>query len=189
LEATEYKNIQHFGYGVKGFTLSMIETAIEITDGHIKGCDINKILDMGKSMLAAPVALLDGVADTLKELSEEYPLAVITKGDLMNQETKVARSGLAELFRFVEVVSEKHAASYAAIFEQYGLEAKSVTMVGNSLKSDVLPVLELGARAVHIPYALTWVHEEAELSETIATSNRFRALRRMSELPELLRSW
>lgn len=189
LEATEYKNIPHFGYGVKGFTLSMIETAIEITQGKVSGEAIGEILEMGKAMLAAPVALLDGVVETLEQLAKEYPLAVITKGDLFNQETKVARSGLADHFQFVEVVSEKNPETYAAIFEQYGLEVDSVTMIGNSLKSDVLPVLELGARAVHIPYELTWVHEEAVLPESLAGSDQFRSLRGIRELPKLLKEW
>jgi Predicted hydrolase (HAD superfamily) len=189
LEATEYRNIQHFGYGVKGFTLSMVETAIDVTEGRIDAASIREILEMGKAMLSAPVDLLPGVAETVQTLAERYPVGVITKGDLFNQETKIARSGLAELFQFVEVVSEKNPETYAKLFDRHQLEAANVTMVGNSLKSDVLPVLRLGGRAVHIPYELTWVHEEAELPEEFSSLDRFRALGSISDLPQLLASW
>lgn len=189
LEATEYRNIQHFGYGVKGFTLSMIETAIEVTNGAIDAASIHAILEMGKAMLAAPVELLPGVEEAITRIAEKYPVGVITKGDLFNQETKIARSGLAERFQFVEVVSEKKPETYATIFQRYQLSTEDVVMVGNSLKSDVIPVLTLGARAVHIPYALTWVHEEAELSEDFSTSDQFRTLKSIRELPELLANW
>lgn len=189
LEATEYRNIQHFGYGVKGFTLSMIETAIEVTQGAIDAGSIAQIVEMGKAMLAAPVDLLPGVAETISAVSAHYDVGVITKGDLLNQEAKVARSGLAEHFRFIEVVSEKDPETYAKLFERHGVLPENVIMVGNSLKSDVLPVLRLGGRAVHIPYVLTWVHEEAELPAEFAQEQCFRRLESIRELPPVLASW
>ena len=189
LEATEYKNIQHFGYGVKGFTLSMIETAIEVTEGQVDAASIAQILELGKAMLAAPVDLLPGVESTIQRLAQRYPLGVITKGDLFNQETKIARSGLANYFQFVEVVSEKNPETYRRIFERHGLHPEEVIMVGNSLKSDIQPVLELGSYAVHIPYALTWVHEEAILPPELQSSSRFQTLDSMTALPPLLAEW
>ncbi|WP_269525843.1 HAD family hydrolase [Coraliomargarita parva] len=189
LEATERRNIEHFGYGVKGFTLSMIETAVEVTGGRVGGEEIKRIIGFGKEMLGAPVQLLPGVQETVEALAGRYPLAVITKGDLLNQEAKVARSGLASHFDFVEVVSEKDADSYARLFERHGVEAASVVMVGNSMKSDIEPVLTLGGKAVHIPYAITWVHELKAVSEELTESGRFRRLEAMHELPTLLLDW
>lgn len=159
LAETEMKNLGMYGYGVKAFTLSMIETAIEVTHGKIPASDLEVILGWGKRMLMAPTELLDGVEVALKQVGKRYDLLLITKGDLFDQESKLARSGLAGLFLGVEIVSEKNVDSYRRILERRGIKPEEFVMVGNSLRSDVAPVLELGARAVHIPYHVTWHHE------------------------------
>jgi len=164
LFATEMANLSLYGYGIKSFTLSMIETAIEVTEGRIPAVDLKVILDWGKRMLREPTELLDGVRETLVEVSKKHQVLLITKGDLFDQESKLARSGLAERFAGVEILSEKNVDAYRNVLERRGIKPTHFVMVGNSLKSDVLPVVELGARAVHIPYHLTWGHEHVEES-------------------------
>jgi putative hydrolase of the HAD superfamily len=170
---TEMKNLGMYGYGIKSFTLSMIETAIQLTEGRIPASDLEVILGWGKHMLMQPTELLDGVEPALRELSTRYDLLLITKGDLFDQESKLARSGLADLFLGVEIVSEKNAGSYRGILTRRGIKADEFVMVGNSLRSDVVPVLELGARAVHIPYEVTWNHEHVP-EESLPKSGWFR---------------
>jgi putative hydrolase of the HAD superfamily len=186
LYETEIRNLEHFGYGVKGFVLSMIETAIELTDGRISGSEIQTFVDFGKKMVAAPVEVLDGVQNTIEALSKTYPLMVITKGDLFEQETKVARSRLGHFFKHIEVVSEKIPASYQAVFKKYEIDSKRFMMVGNSLKSDVLPVLECGAHAVHVAYPTTWAHEQVD--SKVLESIHFPKLDRIDQLPDLIQS-
>lgn len=159
---TERRNLELFGYGVKGFTLSMIETAVEVSDGRIDGVAVGRLLDVGRAMMHHPVDLLDGVQEAVESLAERYRLVLITKGDLIHQEQKVARSGLAQHFERVEIVSEKDEATYAAVLRRLEVAPERFCMVGNSVRSDVLPVLALGAHAVHIPYAVTWAHEQVE---------------------------
>jgi putative hydrolase of the HAD superfamily len=159
LYKTEMGNLSCYGYGIKSFTLSMIETAIRVTDGKVSGRDIQRIIDLAKEMLQAPVQLLDHVAEVVPVLSKSYPLMVITKGDLFDQEAKVDRSGLASHFHAVEVVSDKTPDVYRALLAKYQIDPRRFLMVGNSLRSDILPVLSLGARAVYIPYPITWEHE------------------------------
>ena len=159
LAETEIKNLKHFGYGIKGFTLSMIETAIELTEGRVDAGKVMKIVNFGKSMLQAPLELLDDVEPVLAQLQKNHDLMIITKGDLFDQETKIARSGLGEYFKYVEIVSEKTPNHFDRIVNHYQLKPERFMMVGNSLKSDILPVIEIGAHAVHIPYETTWVHE------------------------------
>jgi putative hydrolase of the HAD superfamily len=159
LAEMEMKNLGIYGYGVKAFTLSMIETAIQLTEGKIPASDLEVILGWGKRMLMEPTELLDGVEKALRDLNGRYDLLLITKGDLFDQESKLARSGLAELFSGVEIVSEKNADTYRAILKRRGIKPEEFVMVGNSLRSDVAPVVEVGARAVHIPYEVTWHHE------------------------------
>src|SRR5579859_16899 len=159
LAEMEMKNLSVYGYGVKSFTLSMLETAIELTEGKIPASDLEVILGWGKQMLLEPTKLLEGVEATLSELSRKYDLLLITKGDLFDQESKLARSGLGELFLGVEIVSEKDTDTYRGIFERRGIQPSEFVMVGNSLRSDVVPTVELGAQAVHIPYQVTWHHE------------------------------
>jgi putative hydrolase of the HAD superfamily len=155
----EMRNLNLYGYGVKSFTLSMLETAIELTDGRIPAPDLQVILGWGKRMLTEPTVLLDGVKEMLLALSSSYTLLLITKGDLFDQESKLARSGLAELFSGVEILSDKTADSYRSVLKRRDIKPEEFLMVGNSLRSDVVPVVTLGARAVHIPYHVTWHHE------------------------------
>jgi putative hydrolase of the HAD superfamily len=159
LFATEMKNLRHFGYGIKGFMLSMIETAVELTDERVTGAQIKAILGWGHAMLQAPVSLLEGVRETIESLAAEHRLMLLTKGDLFDQESKLARSGLGEFFSAVEIVSEKNARTYATVMARHKVTPAGFLMVGNSLRSDVLPVLETGGSAVHIPYHTTWAHE------------------------------
>ena len=156
---TEGRNIKTYGYGVKGFTLSMIETAIDLTEGKIPPEDIRKIIGFGREMLDADVVLLEGVRKTIAKLSASYPLMIITKGDLLDQQRKVARSGLGDFFKHIEVVSDKTNATYEAILAKYDITPNCFLMVGNSLKSDVLPVIEIGGQAVYVPNSTTWAHE------------------------------
>lgn len=160
---TERRNLRLFGYGAKGFTLSLIETAIEVTDGAVPTEAISTILEFGKELLDHPVELLEGVAEAIDGFRERgLSLILITKGDLWHQESKVAASGIAEHFDAVEIVAEKDVATYRGILARHGIEAERFCMIGNSVRSDVLPVLELGARAVHIPYTYLWAHEAVE---------------------------
>jgi putative hydrolase of the HAD superfamily len=184
LYETETRNLAHFGYGIKGFTLSMIETAIELTEGRITGAEIGQILDFGRVMLQASVELLPGVEEVVARLAEAHPLLLITKGDLFDQESKIARSGLADYFAHVEIVREKEAPVYAAILHRHGIDPANFLMIGNSLRSDILPVLEIGGRAAHIPYAITWQHESAAAPEE--ATNGFHALASIQELPALV---
>jgi len=162
LYQTESRNIQLFGYGIKSFALSMIETAVALTGGKLSGTDTLAIIDLAKAQLVAPVDLLEQVGETVPKLAARHPLMVITKGELLDQENKLKRSGLAEYFGDIEVVSDKTPQSYASLFRNHALEPERVLMVGNSLRSDILPVLELGGWAVYIPYPDTWLHEAAE---------------------------
>jgi putative hydrolase of the HAD superfamily len=162
LYATEMRNLAHFGYGTKSFALSMIETAVELTEGRISGREIQTLIDAARAMLTSEVELLEHVAETLAALTERYPLMVVTKGDLLDQEAKLARSGIAGHFQHVEIVSDKRPDVYARLLQRLGVAPERFVMVGNSLRSDILPVLELGAHAVYVPHALTWLHERAE---------------------------
>lgn len=180
LYATEKRNLKHFGYGIKGFVLSMIETAIELTDQSISGADIQQIIDMGREMLDAPIELLDGIAETVEALAGSYKLMLLTKGDLFDQETKLARSGLGEHFYAIEIVSEKDARTYSTIMKRHACVPGRFVMVGNSLKSDVLPALEAGGAAVHIPHEPTWVHEQ--MPEGATDGKEFGQLHSIREL-------
>lgn len=184
LYATEMRNLAFFGYGIKGFTLSMIETAIEITDGRIGAHEIRQIIDYARDMLRAPVELLPGVRETIALLGDSYRLMIVTKGDLFDQESKIARSGIADYFQYVEIVSEKTPGVYAAVMNRHGIEPRRFLMVGNSLRSDILPVVEVGGNAVYIPYHLTWDHERVTDEGTIA--GRYATLSHIGELPTWL---
>jgi putative hydrolase of the HAD superfamily len=186
LDEVEMRNLAVYGYGVKSFTLSMIETAIAVTKGRIPAADLDVVLGWGKRMLSQPTELLDGVEPAVRELSARYDLLLITKGDLFDQESKLARSGLADLFLGVEIVSEKNAASYRGILSRRGIKPEEFVMVGNSPRSDILPVLELGARAVHIPYHVTWRHENVP-EESYPKTGWYR-LERIGEVAGLLAS-
>ncbi|MDX1521014.1 MAG: HAD family hydrolase [Anaerolineae bacterium] len=185
LYEVESRNLRYFGYGIKSFTLSMIETAIELTDGRISGREIEQILNFGKEMLETPTQLLPGVAETISALTEHYPLMIITKGDLIDQETKIAQSGLADHFTHIEIVSEKTPAVYQTLLTKYGLEPERFIMIGNSLRSDILPVLEIGGQAIHIPYQITWAHEDVTEADNQRT---YLEAAEISEVPGLIGS-
>ncbi len=184
LYATELRNLHYFGYGIKGFTLSMIETAIELTDGQIQGREIQRIIDTAREMLRAPVQLLEHVAEVVSRLAAVYPLMLITKGDLFDQETKIAQSGLADYFTHIEILHEKSETTYRTLFKKYQIDPQRFMMVGNSLKSDILPVLALGGQAVYIPYHITWMHET--VAPDAATSAQYVTLEHIGLLPALL---
>ena len=184
---TELRNVKLYGYGIKGYTLSAIESAIELSGGQISSAEIRQLLDAAKDMLAHPVELLEGVTETLTRLSQEHPLLLITKGDLKDQERKLESSGLADHFRHVEILSEKDSASYARILRRHAIDPEHFLMVGNSLKSDILPVLALGGAGAHIPYHVTWAGELAE--EPTGHAGRFFKIERMPELIAIVTSW
>ena len=162
LEAVEERNMAAYGYGIKPFTLSLVEAALEISRGQLPPETIQAIIDNGKRMLEAPVENLPGVPEVLRRLNGHYRLVVATKGDLHDQENKLARSGIAHHFAHVEVLSDKTVERYRALLERYDAPPDRFLMVGNSPRSDILPVLDLGARAVQVPYEVTWAHEHHE---------------------------
>ena len=180
LAAVEQRNLRLYGYGVKGFTLSMIETAMELCDGGAPPEVVREILAAGREMLAHPVETLPGVDEALARLSQRYRLVLITKGDLLDQERKLAASGLGDLFAAVEIVSEKDRGTYDRIFDRHGSGPVEAVMAGNSMKSDVLPAIEAGAFGVHIPYHVTWAHELADAPEG---HPRYGALEQIADLP------
>ncbi len=182
LEA-ERRNLAFYGFGIKGFVLSMIETSIELTQGRVPAPVIGALLDAGREMLRHPVDTLPHVRETLAQLHGQYRMVVITKGDLFDQERKLAASGLGELFDAVEIVSDKSQATYERIFARFGDGAGRAMMVGNSLKSDVIPAIAAGAWGVFVPHPLTWVLEHAEEPTLEA---RFRKIAHLGELPGLL---
>ncbi|MBW3138657.1 HAD family hydrolase [Ferrimonas balearica] len=185
LYQTEVKNLNLFGYGAKGYMLSMIETALELTQYQIDGRDIDRIIQLGKEVLSYPIEILPQVRETLETLQGRYPLMVITKGDLLDQESKVARSGLADYFGRIDVVSEKDPATYGRLFSQLGRHPQEVLMVGNSLKSDILPVLEIGGHACHVdPGYEGWVHEQ--VTEQCLAEHRFHSFDNISKVLTLL---
>ncbi|BCG96996.1 haloacid dehalogenase [Mesorhizobium sp. 131-2-1] len=184
LEA-ERRNLAVYGFGIKGFTLSMIETAIEISAGRVPGSVVAEILAAGREMLSHPIEPLPHARETVEKLAGAYRLVLITKGDLFDQERKLAQSGLGDLFDAVEIVSDKSAATYARIFSHHGDGPERSMMVGNSLKSDVVPVIDAGGWGVHVPHELTWVLEHVEPPKA---APRFRQIADLGELPTLIES-
>ncbi len=180
---TERENVAVYGYGVKGFALSMIETAIEVTNGRVDAATIYRILSFAKDQLRHPVELLPGVEAVLDALTGHYRLLLITKGDLFDQESKIARSGLSERFDAIEVVAEKDPGVYARILARHGIDPAAFLMVGNSVRSDILPVLDIGAQAAHVPYHLTWELEEADAPEA---HDGYWELEHIGQVPELV---
>lgn len=179
----ERRNLGHYGFGVKGFVLSMIETAIEVTDARVPASVIAQVVAAGRDMLEHPVDLLPHARSTVETLAATHRVIIITKGDLLDQERKVAQSGLGDLFHAVEIVSHKTPDSYARIFARHGDGASRALMVGNSLKSDVLPMLEAGGYGVHVPHRLTWALEVADPPQG---HGRFHALMDLGMLPDLV---
>jgi putative hydrolase of the HAD superfamily len=185
LLAAEQRNLAVYGFGIKGFTLSMIETAIAVSGERAPAGLIREIVELGREMLAHPVELLAHVPDTLTELRASYRLLLVTKGDLFDQERKLEASGLADHFAAVEIVSDKTRATYERIFTRHGRGPAHGMMVGNSLKSDVVPAIEAGGWGVHVPHPFTWALEHAEVPEG---HPRFRCIAHLGELPGVVRA-
>jgi putative hydrolase of the HAD superfamily len=182
----ERRNVAIFGYGIKGFTLSMIETAIEITEGRVSTAELQTLLELGKGMLRHPTELLDGAREAIEATAARARVILITKGDLFDQESKLARSGLGELFDAIEIVSEKDAARYERVLREHDVAPDRFVMVGNSMRSDIVPVVQIGGRAVHVPYHVTWALEEIE-PDDVPASGWWR-IEHLDELPALLRT-
>jgi len=180
----ERRNLAIFGYGVKGFMLSMIETAIELSDAHISARDIHRIVMMGKALLEHPIELLDSVAEVVGELSSRHRLILVTKGDLMHQESKIAASGLADFFWQIEIVTEKDPPTYQRLLDRYDVKPSDFVMIGNSVASDVLPVLAIGGRAIHVPYHITWALEVAAVD-----NNEFPMVTDLRDVIALVDRW
>lgn len=183
LLAAERRNLGRYGFGVKGFTLSMIETALEVTEDRVPAPVIRELIEAGREMLAHPIELLPHARDALAALHGHFRIMLITKGDLLDQERKLAQSGIGEYFDAVEVVSEKTADVYSRLFTRHAINAERAVMVGNSLKSDVIPVLDIGGWGVHVPHELTW---ELEHADPPRDHPRFREVPNLGHLPSLL---
>jgi putative hydrolase of the HAD superfamily len=187
LLATEKRNLELYGYGIKSYTLSAIETAITLTDGKFSSAEIRQLITLGQEMLAHPVELIEGVAETLAALAPHHRLVVITKGDLRDQQRKVAKSGLQAHFEAVEVVAEKDEPTYAALLRRHGVKPEQFLMVGNSVKSDILPVLALGGAGVHVPYHLQWELDRADTHPE--ASGRFFPVEHIRAVPAAITQW
>jgi putative hydrolase of the HAD superfamily len=176
----EIDNLAYYGYGIKGFVLSMIETALKLSNNQVTQDTIAEIVVIGKEMMDKPVELLEGVEDVLRELSPKYRLVLATKGDLIDQERKLKKSGLLKYFHHIEVMSDKKACDYSKLINHLDIKPAEFLMVGNSLKSDILPLLEVGAQAVHVPFHTTWQHEEVH-EKKLAHTN-FQTINNLSEI-------
>ncbi len=183
LFAIEIKNLPLYGYGIKAFTLSMIEAAMSISNNTIPLSAIEKMMDIGREMLTAPVELIDDIEEVLQALQGKYRLVMATKGDLLDQERKLEKSGLAKYFHHIEIMSEKKVLNYEKLIQHLDIPPSQFLMIGNSLKSDVLPVLELGGHAFHVPFHTTWAYEQVE---TTIEDERFRGLGKVQEVLEVL---
>jgi len=175
----EIENLGFYGHGIKGFVLSMIETALKVTDNKISADVIGKIIALGKEMMNQPIELLDGVEEVLETLKGKYRLVVATKGDLLDQERKLKKSGISHFFHHIEIMSEKDDANYLKMIKHLDIRPDELLMVGNSLKSDILPVLNVGGYGVHVPYHITWAHEHIE--NTI-DDEKFKSVERIREI-------
>lgn len=180
---TEMQNLEIYGYGAKGFILAMVETAIRITDTKIASEEINRIIDIGKTLLNMPIQLLDGVENVLQKLQGKYKLILATKGDLLDQERKLQKSGLLNYFHHIEIMSDKHENNYRKLLSHLDIQPSEFLMVGNSVKSDILPVINIGASAIHVPFEVTWQHESHY--DSTGTSD-FKTVSSISEILELL---
>ncbi len=177
----EMKNLELYGYGIKGFMLSMVESALELSNNTVSQATIHELLNLGKEMLTKPVELLDDVKEVLEVLSKKYRLIVMTKGDLLDQERKIERSNLSEYFHHIEVLSDKKETNYQNLLDHLEIDVSEFLMIGNSLKSDVLPLLNIGANAVHVPFHTTWQHEEVTVE-----NNDFKYLK-INRLSDILK--
>jgi putative hydrolase of the HAD superfamily len=181
---TEMQTLSSYGYGIKGFVLSMIETALRVSNNNVSIDIIEKIIQYGKDQMERPIEMLDGMEEALNKLKKKYRLVVATKGDLVDQERKLKKSGLEHYFHHIEIMSDKQQADYSKLIKHLDINPDEFLMIGNSLKSDVMPVLALGGHAIHIPYHTTWAHEVVE--QTIEHPN-FRQVEAIKDiLPDLL---
>ena len=178
----EIENLELYGYGVKGFMLSMIEMALELSNYNVSNKSLEAVLNIGKTMLNKPVELLDGVEDVLSDLSKNYKLILATKGDLLDQERKLEKSGLIDYFHHIEVLSDKKESNYSNLLNHLDIRPSEFLMVGNSLKSDVLPLVNIKANAIHVPFHTTWAHEKVE-----ANDNNIKGYKTVSSLKEILK--
>jgi putative hydrolase of the HAD superfamily len=180
----EIKNLATYGYGIKAFVLSMVESALELSNYNISQKSIEAILNIGKDMLNKPVELLEGVEEVLKTLSKNYRLILATKGDLLDQEQKLIKSGLTDYFHHIEVLSDKKERNYSKLLNHLDIKPSEFLMIGNSLKSDVLPLVHIKAHAIHVPFHTTWAHEE--VADKDIEGKRYRTVSRLSEILKLL---
>lgn len=180
----EIENLELYGYGIKGFVLSMVECALELSNGRVSNQVINSILDIGKEMLDKPVELLSGVEDTLRTVSKKFKIVLVTKGDLLDQERKLKKSGLLKYFHHIEIVSDKQEENYQRLIKSLDIPTEQFLMVGNSLKSDILPLIKIGANAVHIPFHTTWIHEEVE--DRQLKNLKYITLKNISQIKQIL---
>jgi len=185
--AIEIRNLKYYGYGVMSFVLSQIETAIQLTGGKISAEDIQSLIELSKEMLTTKVVLFEHSQRLVEELSADFPLMLITKGDLAHQQRKVEESGLESKFKSIEVVSEKTSGVYQQILDQHHIPVSRFLMVGNSIRSDIRPVLKLGGWAIHVAPHLTWEHEGGEISPQLA--DQFRAVERLEDVIPVVREW
>jgi putative hydrolase of the HAD superfamily len=183
---TEVANLAYYGYGVSSFVMSLAETAIDLTDGRIAGGDLRDLIELAKQMLTEEIELFPGAQQTLMTLAATWPLMLITKGDLLHQRSKLERSGLAASFRYVEIVSHKTTDVYTSILARYGVAPARFVMVGNSLRSDIVPVVEAGGWAVHVPAAVSWSHEDAEAPAHL--HGRFVEVPGLERVPDAIRT-
>ena len=181
---TEIRNLGLYGYGVKGFMLSMVECALDISNNNLNPKLLNDVLNIGKTMLEKPIELLDGVEEVLKILQGKYKLIVATKGDLLDQERKLEKSGLIQYFHHVEVMSDKKDNDYKKLVAHLDIEASELLMIGNSLKSDILPLVAIGASAIHVPFHTTWAHEEVSTKEQSTTA--YKTVKNITEILSIL---
>ena len=186
LYVVERRNLALFGYGVKSMVLSMVEAAVEITDARISATDLHRIVELGKALLQHPVELLPGIRSAVEAIGVEHEIVLITKGDLFHQEAKVKQSGLVDLFHRIEIVSEKDAPTYARVLREFDLPASQFAMIGNSLRSDIAPVLALGGWGIHMPYHVTWAHENE--ADVAADAPQLRTVATAAELPAAVRA-
>ena len=185
LYRTEIENLRLYGYGIKGFMLSMVETALRISDHKMPSTVIDKIIRIGQEMLEKPVELLPGVEEVLKDLNGDYRIVLATKGDLVDQERKLRKSGLEKHFHHIEIMSEKRVSDYEKLIRHLDIHPSEFLMLGNSLKSDILPVLELGGYGIHIPFHITWVHEQVDHE---VEHERFFKVAHIGEAGEVIRA-
>jgi len=180
---TEMQNLEMFGFGAKGFILSLIETALRVTDNKITAQEISRIIEIGKELLNQPIVLLEDVENVLQKLKPYYKLILATKGDLLDQERKLVRSGLAKYFHHIEIMSDKHEDNYKKLIKHLEIEPEEFIMIGNSIKSDILPVVNIGAKAIYVPYETTWLHEKMHEE---ADNNKFVTVDKLADVLNIL---